>query len=140
MSKTPTKRVVRKPAAKPAASAARRPRVPAQVPLLFAFLRKHGGIVLGLTLLVVLVHDLFGPKGYLAMRRSQQEVQRLRDDITRINEENLRLADHVKGLKTDPKLIERIAREQMGLARPGERIYRIAPQEGTAATSAVPHE
>lgn len=138
MRKPTTKRVTRKPAAKSAAApAAKRTRVPAQVPLLFAFLRRHGGIVLGLTLLVVLVHDVFGPRGFLAMRRSQQEVQRLRDEIQKVNEENQRAAEHVKALKTDPKLIERIAREQMGLAREGERIYRIAPQEATD-TSAPP--
>lgn len=106
----------------------------AKVPLLFAFLRRHGGVVLGLTLLVVFVHDVFGAKGFLAMRRSQQEVQRLREEITRINSENQNTADHVKALKTDPKLIERIAREQMGLARPGERVYRISPQEETATS------
>lgn len=133
MSKVTTRRVVRKPAAK-AAAAAKRPRVAEKVPLLFAFLRKHGGIVLGLTLLVVLVHDVFGTKGLLAMRRSQQEVHRLREEINKVNEENQRTAEHVKGLKSDPKLIERIAREQMGLARPGERIYRISPQEEVPAS------
>ena len=136
MSKTGTRRVVRKPAAKPAAVAARK-HVGAHVPLVFSFLRKHGAIVLTLTLLVVIVHDVFGPKGVLAMRRSQQEVQRLREEINKINEENQRMAEHVKALKTDPKTIERIAREQMGLARPGERIYRIAPKEEAATSTAV---
>jgi cell division protein FtsB len=114
---------------------ATRPRVAEKVPLLFSFLRKHGGMVLGLTLLVVLVHDVFGTRGLLAMRRSQQEVERLRAEISRIHEENQRAAEHVKALKTDPKLIERIAREQMGLARPGERIYRLSPQEETPASA-----
>lgn len=132
MGKTPTKRTAGKPAAKAAAPAARRAQVAAKVPLLFSFLRRHGGIVLGLTLLVVFVHDVFGPKGYLAMRHSQTEVQRLRDDIAKINVENQRTAEQVQALKSDPKLIERIAREQMNMMRPGERIYRIAPQEESA--------
>lgn len=139
MRKLTTKRVTRKPAAKSAAApATKRTRVPAQVPVLFAFLRRHGGIVLGLTLLVVLVHDVFGPRGFLAMRRNQIEVQRLRDEIQKVHEENQRAAEHVKALKSDPKLIERIAREQMGLAREGERIYRIAPPQETTDTSAPP--
>ena len=44
MSKTGTRRVVRKPAAKPAAVAARK-HVGAHVPLVFSFLRKHGASV-----------------------------------------------------------------------------------------------
>lgn len=111
-------------------------RTAAQVPLLFSILRKHGAIILGLTLLVVFVHDVFGTRGYLAMRRSQQEVQKLREEIAAINAENQKASDQIKALKSDPKLIERIAREQMGMMRPGERIYRIAPsEEGAVATS-----
>ncbi len=132
MAKATTKRVVKKAAAK-AVVAAARPRVAAKVPLVFSFLRRHGGVVLGMTLLVVIVHDLFGAKGFFAMRRSQQEVQKLQEEITRINEENQRMSEHIKALKTDPKLIERIAREQMGMTRPGERVYRIAPKEEAAA-------
>jgi len=131
MNKTPTKRAVRKPVQKGVPSPARRAPAAAKVPLLFSFLRKHGGLVLGLTLLVVFVHDVFGPKGYLAMRRDQMEVRRLQAEIVKVNEENQRTAEQVKALKSDPKLIERIAREQMGMMRPGERIYRISPQEET---------
>ena len=35
------------------------------------------------------------------------------------------MSDEAKSLKTDPKAIERIAREEMGLARPGEMIFKI---------------
>lgn len=132
MSKAVTKRVVRRAPAKPAGSAPSRPKPGAKVPLLFSFLRKHGGVVLLITLLVVFVHDVFGPKGVVAMRRSQAEVRKLQEEIAAIHEENRRAAEHVKALKTDPKLIERIAREQMGMTRPGERVYRISPKEETA--------
>jgi cell division protein FtsB len=136
MSKPATRRVVRKPTAKPAARPTSRPaRAVAQVPLLFQFMRRHGGIVLGLTLLVVGVHILFGPKGLLAMRRGQMEVDRLQGEIQKMNAENQRMTEHVKALKSDPRLIERIAREQMGMTRPGERVYRIAPQQETTSTA-----
>ncbi len=39
--------------------------------------------------------------------------------------ENKSLSSQVNSLKTDPKAIERIAREGMGLARPGEIIYKL---------------
>jgi cell division protein FtsB len=39
----------------------------------------------------------------------------------------------VKSLKTDPQAIERIAREEMGLARPGEYIFKTAPKPADAS-------
>jgi cell division protein FtsB len=35
------------------------------------------------------------------------------------------LTEQVNALKSDPKSIERIAREEMGLARPGELIFKL---------------
>ena len=90
-----------------------------------SFWQRHGGTVLLLFVLFLLVHDIFGTHGFLAMRRAQKEIQRLRDEVTKLNQENLQLEDQVKGLRSDPKLIERIARDELGLARPGEIIIKI---------------
>ena len=89
------------------------------------YARQHVPMILGLFLLAVFVHDLFGEHGFLAMRRMQKEVGKLTVEIQTINEENQKLAGEVKALKTDPKPIERIAREEMGLARPGEMIFKL---------------
>jgi len=93
-----------------------------------AFLRQHAGLILGLLLLAVLVHDLFGDHGFLAMRRAQKEVQALQEEIQQLSQDNARLAAEVQALKSDPKIIERIAREEMGLAKPGELIFKLPPK------------
>src|ERR1700678_2188709 len=85
-----------------------------------AYLRRNARQILGLALFALLVHDVFGAHGFIAMRRTQREIEQVRQDIGKINDENKSLADQVNSLKTDPKAIERIAREEMGLARPGE--------------------
>jgi cell division protein FtsB len=89
------------------------------------FLRRNARQILGLALFAMLVHDIFGTHGFIAMRRTQKEIEQMRDEIGRINNENKSLADQVNSLKTDPKAIERIAREEMGLARPGELIFKL---------------
>jgi cell division protein FtsB len=89
------------------------------------FLRRNAWQILGVALFALLVHDIFGTHGFIAMRRTQKEIEQIRDEIGRINNENKSLADQVNSLKTDPKAIERIAREEMGLARPGELIYKL---------------
>lgn len=90
-------------------------------------------MILFIAMLGVFIHDVFGERGFLAMRRSQKEVQKLQQEIDKINADNSELAGQVKALKTDPKLIERMAREQMNLARPGEVIFKLpAPPEEPA--------
>jgi cell division protein FtsB len=89
------------------------------------FLRHYGPALLGLLVLVLVVHDIFGPHGYLAMRRTQQEIQKVNSDLRQLNKENLQLEQEVRDLKTDPHKIEKIARDELGLARPGEVIIKI---------------
>jgi cell division protein FtsB len=89
------------------------------------FLKQHGRTVLGLFVLALVVHDVFGTHGFIAMRRTQLEIERVRKDIDRLNSENIQLGDQVKALKTDPHTIERIAREELQRAKQGEVIIRI---------------
>jgi cell division protein FtsB len=70
------------------------------------FLRHYGPALLGLLVLILVVHDIFGAHGYLAMRRTQQEIQKVNSDLHQLNNENL-------------------ARDELGLARPGEVIIKI---------------
>ncbi|MGC2234197.1 MAG: septum formation initiator family protein, partial [Candidatus Acidiferrum sp.] len=49
-------------------------------------------------------------------------------ELQQLNKENAALDQERQALKSDPRLIEKIARDDLGLARPGEIIIRI-PQE-----------
>jgi cell division protein FtsB len=90
-----------------------------------AYLRRNARQILAFALFALLVHDVFGQHGFLAMRRTQKEIEQIRDQISKVNDENKSLAEQVNSLKSDPKSIERIAREEMGLARPGELIFKL---------------
>lgn len=96
------------------------------------FLRENLNWFLALGLALLLLQDVFGTHGLLAMRRAQKEAARVQLEINQINQENRRLQENVKALKTDPAAIERIAREEMGLARPGEYIFKIPAKPGDA--------
>jgi len=87
--------------------------------------RQYGRGVLGLLILVLVVHDIFGTHGFLAMRRTQAEITTVKANLVRLNEENGRLAEHVHDLKSDPRTIEKLAREGLLLAKPGEVIIKI---------------
>ncbi len=90
-----------------------------------SFWSRHGRMILGVLLAAVFIHDILGTHGFLAMRRTQNEIARLRQEIDQLNTDNKQLREQVQRLKSDPKLIEKIAREEMGLARPGEMIFKL---------------
>ena len=95
-------------------------------------------LVAGFVLL--LLQDIFGTHGVLAMRRSQAEARKIQQEITQLDRENRKLQDHVKDLKTDPSTMECIAREDFGLARPGELIFKTHPRAADPAHPAAPPE
>ena len=53
------------------------------------------------------------------------EERNLRDEIDRLKRENQEMAETRKKLEEDPSEIERRAREELGMMKKGERIYRI---------------
>lgn len=97
------------------------------------FLRENAAAFLWLGLALLVLQDIFGTHGVLAMRRSQREAAEIRKEIQKLNDENRRLQDRVKDLKSDPQAIEQIAREEMGLARPGELIFKLPPKNSDVA-------
>lgn len=98
-----------------------------------SLLKQYGRGLMGLLVLVLVVHDIFGTHGFLAMRRTQNEIKKVQADLDRLNKENEELVQQVKDLKTDPHTIEGLARE-MGLAKSGEIIIKI-PQSQMAPQS-----
>ncbi len=102
-----------------------------------AFLRRNLYWFLIAGFVLLLLQDIFGTHGVLAMRRSQAEARKIQQEITQLDSENKRLQDHVKDLKTDPSTMECIARENFGLARPGELIFKTQPTPGAQGCSAL---
>ena len=100
------------------------------------FLRRNASLFLAAALVLLLIQDIFGTHGVLAMRSAQKEAVRVQQEIDRVNNENRELQDKVKALKSDPQAIEHIAREEMGLARPGEYIFKIPAKPGDASNPA----
>ncbi|HUK48852.1 MAG TPA: septum formation initiator family protein [Terriglobales bacterium] len=72
------------------------------------------------------VHVMFGANGMAVYRAKKAEYQKLQKDIDGLQKENDEYTEQVNELKTDPKRIEKEAREQFHYARPGEVIY-VAP-------------
>ncbi len=99
------------------------------------FIRRNMNRFLIAAFALLLLQDIFGTHGVLAMRRAEQEAASVRQEINQLNEENRQLQENVKSLKSDPQAVEKIAREEMGLARPGEYIFKIPPKSGEPSSA-----
>lgn len=78
------------------------------------------GVVAGLAFLWYLI---VGEMGVVKYYRMSAHAGILRNEIEHMKKDNARLSKEVDALRTDPAFIERMARDKIGLARPGEMVY-----------------
>jgi cell division protein FtsB len=71
----------------------------------------------------LLVHVVFGANGMVVYKQKRAEIRELRTNIDDLQQENDRYSQNINALKTDPRAIEKEAREQLHYARPGEVVY-----------------
>ena len=95
--------------------------------------RRRALLALALVSIALIVHEIFGDHGYLALRRKRKDLQSLEQQIEQLQQDNRKLEQEIKALKSDPKAIEKLAREQMRMARPGEIIY-VLPEKKEQGT------
>jgi cell division protein FtsB len=85
---------------------------------------------------LILADGLVGDRGLLATLRARHEYEALSAEIDRQRTENARLREEARRLTEDPQAIEEVARRELGLIKPGEKVFIIKditpaqPQEG----------
>jgi cell division protein FtsB len=73
-------------------------------------------------LLIMVFTAVFGKKGVMDLRRSRRELAAQADRIRALEAERDRLTAEIRRLETDPRAVEKAAREKLGLAAPGEKV------------------
>ena len=84
------------------------------------------GLFLGAVFFVLYIF-LFGNYGVYRMWKQKKEIEQLEQTLEalRLRQEQLKLEAHL--LENDPEYIEKIAREEYGMMKKGEIIYKIVP-------------
>jgi len=101
----------------------------------YAARRKLGTATVGALVLWMFVHVMFGPNGMIVYQQKRIEYNKLQQDIQVLQQQNQRYSEQVKALKSDPKAIEKAAREELRYTRPGEVVYVVpSPKREHAAT------
>ena len=86
-------------------------------------------VVAGLTgaIVLVLVAVLAGEYSTIDWLKIRSQLEQERDSVEALRAQVDSLARVARALETDPATQERAAREQFGLIRNGEILYRIVP-------------
>jgi cell division protein FtsB len=88
-------------------------------------------------LVALLIFTAFGERGVLHLWRLWGEKKRLEDKNYLLQRENEALRERVSRIRHDDLYLEKIAREELGLVRPGEMVYRFAAPDSKRNKSAV---
>lgn len=68
---------------------------------------------------------IFGDNGILTYRELKKNYVEMQNKVNALEEQNKKLTEEIYLLKNDPDYIERIAREELGMIKPGEVILYV---------------
>ena len=82
------------------------------------------------------VHVMFGANGMVVYREKRSENQDLQQELNQLKKENDDYTAQIRALKTDPKTIEKEAREQLHYTKRGEVVY-VTPAPAAPPATAI---
>jgi cell division protein FtsB len=83
--------------------------------------------VFGMLTLAVLLLAVFNDKGLLEVHSQADKLSAIEADIGKLDAENKQLTSDIQSLRSDPSTIEKFAREELKLVKPGE-IVLVTPE------------
>ena len=75
--------------------------------------------------MVIVADGVVGERGLLAMMRARHEYEALAATIAHQRADNARLREEARRLLEDPAAVDEIARRELGLIKPGEKVFII---------------
>ena len=75
--------------------------------------------------ILLIVDSLVGERGLLETLKARRQHRELAASLGALRLENGQLREEMRRLKEDPAAIESVAREKLGLIRPGELLFII---------------
>jgi cell division protein FtsB len=72
---------------------------------------------------VLVLDALVGEKGLLEMLKKRQEYRALEQSLADVRDDNARLREEARRLQEDASAIEDLARRELGLIKPGEKLF-----------------
>ena len=94
--------------------------------------------LLGSLIVLLSLVTIVGERGVLHLWRLHGEKDRLDEQNYRLQKENEALRERVYRIRNDNAYLEKLAREELNLVRPGEVIYRFSrPRKSAGARNSI---
>ena len=84
--------------------------------------------VFGLLTVAMLLLAVFNDKGALQVHSQSTKLEAIEADIEKFAAENKQLNAEIQALRRDPTTIEKLAREELKLVKPGE-VVLVSPEK-----------
>lgn len=89
--------------------------------------------LLGVTLIFLIgllqYHIWWGERSYREIDKLTDKISQQKAENQLLKEQNEVLKKEIAALRQNPEMLEEMARERLGLIKPGETFYRIIPKE-----------
>jgi cell division protein FtsB len=85
-----------------------------------SFFQRLSLLMVGVVSILALTYAIIGNNGYLELRRREARNRELTAKAEKLRRKNSQILSEIRALKSDPKAIEKIAREELGMVKPGE--------------------
>ena len=83
--------------------------------------------VFGLLTIAMVLLAIFNDKGAVQVHAQAKKLEAIQADVSKLSAENSALSSEIQKLRTDPTTIEKFAREELKLVKPGEVIL-VTPE------------
>jgi cell division protein FtsB len=81
--------------------------------------------VIGFVTVVLVIDAIVGEKGLLSLLKARRDFGAVEQSLLRARGDNVRLREQARRLREDPSAIEEFARRELGLIKPGEKLFII---------------
>lgn len=83
--------------------------------------------------MAIIIDAIVGERGLLAMLRAREQFEQNEVALQQQRAENARLREEADRLTKDPAALEEVARGELGLMRPGEKVFIVKDLKPPAA-------
>ena len=83
--------------------------------------------VFGLLTVAMLLLAIFNEKGAIQVHERGKKLAAIESEMINLDTENKRLTAEIQALRSDPAAIEKLAREELKLVKPGE-VVLVTPE------------
>ncbi len=89
-------------------------------------------VMVGILVFIILALTVFGERGLINLLSYRQQRQALAGEVERLKQENQKLAQERERLTNDDSYLEQLAREELGMVKPGELVFQFTEPKAPA--------